>query len=162
MQLTPISGGRPPSARILVIDDEESIRVLLLRLFTAAGYSVALAADADIALEMMRAAPADVALVDIRMPGHDGVWLIEKLQQRYPDTAIVVATGIHDLDPRITLSPGIAGYIVKPFDIDKMLDIVAHAVTLAHPASPKPQLRVVRAAGEIAEVADDDSLDSDS
>ena len=132
---------------------------MLSRLLTSAGYEVDLASDADVALQMMRTAPADVAVVDIRMPGHDGLWLIEKLQHRYPDTAIVVATGIHDLDPRITLSPGIAGYIVKPFDIDRMLKAVADAIT--PPASPRPQLRVVRA-GEIAEVADDDSGDSES
>ena len=68
--------GRSVPPRILVVDDEESIRTLLVRILAPVGYQVDVAPGADTALEMMSASPANVALVDIRMPGHDGAWLI--------------------------------------------------------------------------------------
>jgi DNA-binding NarL/FixJ family response regulator len=58
--------------------------------------------NADSTLAAVKDSPADVVVCDIRMPGHDGVWLIDQLQQRYPATAIVIVTGIQDLDPRLT------------------------------------------------------------
>ena len=64
--------GKHKSPRILVVDDEESIRLLLVRILEPLGYAVDAAADADTALEMMQETPADVALCDIKMPGHDG------------------------------------------------------------------------------------------
>jgi len=74
--------------------------------------------------------PATVALVDIRMPGHDGAWLIERLQKSHPGTAIVIITGIVDLDPRLTLRPGVVGYLTKPFESAQVFELTGkHAFT---------------------------------
>jgi YesN/AraC family two-component response regulator len=76
----------------------------------------------------MRAQRADVALVDIRMPGRDGVWLIDRLQAQYPRTAIVIVTGVRELDPRLTLRPGVISYLTKPFTAAMVREAVAKAV----------------------------------
>jgi CheY-like chemotaxis protein len=137
--------GNHRSPRILVVDDEESIRTLLVRILEPMGYVVDVAPDADTALEMVQATPPDVALCDIKMPGHDGGWLIERLQDRYPETAIVIATGMHELDPRLTLGPGVIGYVTKPFVAKKVRDIVNQAVGSTRAARPRAQLRLLSA-----------------
>jgi len=122
--------GKHSTIRILVVDDEESICTVLARTVAPLGYPVDIALDAESALDVMKERPADVALVDIRMPGHDGAWLIERLQATYPGTAIIIVTGIQELDPRLTLRPGVVGYLTKPFETAKVREIVQQAVIL--------------------------------
>jgi YesN/AraC family two-component response regulator len=88
------------------------------------GYDVKAAEGADRALELIRECPIDVALCDVRMPGHDGVWLIGQMSRLYPDVAIVLATGLMEMDPMITLRPGVVGYIVKPFNREDLEKVV--------------------------------------
>ena len=140
--------GKHKSPRILVVDDEESIRLLLVRILEPLGYAVDAAANADTALEMMQETPADVALCDIKMPGHDGGWLIERLQGLYPGTAIVIATGMHELDPRLTLGPGVIGYVTKPFAAKAVRDIVTRALGSARSARPRTPLHLLKAPDE--------------
>jgi DNA-binding NtrC family response regulator len=109
---------------ILVVDDDEGVRKLLGRWVSDMGYTVKIAPDADVALEIMRGFPIDVALCDIRMPGRDGIWLLDQVRRLYPAIAVVLATGLLEMDPMVTLRPGVAGYIVKPFnreDLDKVI-----------------------------------------
>ena len=112
------------SGTILVVDDDEGIRRVLSRWVSDMGYAVKTAADADTALEIMRESPIDVALCDVRMPGHDGIWLIEQVGRFYPEIAIVLATGLVEMDPMITLRPGVVGYIVKPFNREELGQVV--------------------------------------
>ena len=74
----------PTTPTVLVVDDEESIRILLSRVLEQIGCTVLVAEDADSALEIMTTAPAHMAVVDLRRPGHDGIWLIERLSEFYP------------------------------------------------------------------------------
>ena len=117
-----------PLATVLVVDDEEGICRLLAKMLEREGYAVDIALSAEAALEAMQRFAADVALCDIRMPGRGGVWLIEQLQQQYPHTAIVIATGLRNLDPRLTLKPGIIGYLVKTFEVEQVQEVVQKAV----------------------------------
>ncbi len=80
------------------------------------GYTVKVAPEAETALKIMRAYPIDVALCDIRMPGHDGIWLLDQMRRFHPSIAVVLATGLLEMDPMVTLRPGVVGYIVKPFN----------------------------------------------
>ena len=105
---------------VLVVDDDEGVRKVLARWVAEMGHTVKVAAGADEALELMREWPIDVALCDVRMPGHDGIWLLDQVTRLYPNIAVVFATGLLEMDPMITLRPGVVGYIVKPFDRDKM------------------------------------------
>ena len=109
---------------ILVVDDDEGVRKVLSRWVADMGYAVKAAADADTALEIMRECPIDVALCDVRMPGHDGIWLLEQVCRFYPEIAIVLATGLVEMDPMVTLRPGVVGYIVKPFNREDLEKIV--------------------------------------
>ena len=112
------------SGTILVVDDDEGVRKVMTRWVSEMGYTVKAAADADTALTMMRECPIDVALCDIRMPGHDGIWLLEQVCRFYPDIAIVLATGLMEMDPMVTLRPGVVGYVVKPFNREDLAKVI--------------------------------------
>src|SRR5258705_197134 len=83
---------------VLIVDDEEPIRNLLRRQLAGWGYSVRTASTAMEALELMAAEPAAIALVDFRMPGQDGLWLTERLHQRWRKTVVVIITGADDVE----------------------------------------------------------------
>jgi DNA-binding NtrC family response regulator len=112
------------SGTILVVDDDEGVRRVLTRWVADMGYAVQAADGAEKALEVMRDIEVDVALCDVRMPGHDGIWLIDQMRRLHPDTAIVLATGLLEMDPMVTLRPGVVGYIVKPFDREALTEVV--------------------------------------
>ena len=109
---------------ILVVDDDEGVRKLLARWVAAMGYTVKVAPDAEAALDVMRGFQIDVALCDVRMPGHDGVWLVDQMRRFHPSVAVVLATGLLEMDPMVTLRPGVVGYIVKPFNRDDLEQVV--------------------------------------
>src|SRR5918912_1216052 len=113
---------------ILVVDDDEGVRRVLSRWVSEMGYAVKSAEDADTALEIVRECPIDVALVDVRMPGHDGIWLLDQISRFYPDIAVVFATGLLEMDPMITLRPGVVGYIVKPFNRDDLMKVIRRGI----------------------------------
>ena len=145
MEPTRLFGASPPTSRILVVDDEESVCKVIARCLAASGFNIDTALDAESALDVMRVRRADVALVDIRMPGHDGAWLIDRLQEQYPRTAIIIVTGVRELDPRLTLRPGVTSYLTKPFTAADVRDAVAKAVAAVAslpkdgvPAEPRP------------------------
>jgi DNA-binding NtrC family response regulator len=131
------------SARVLIVDDEESICALLARMLEPLGYEIDTLTDADSALASVNESPADVVVADIRMPGHDGVWLIDQLQRLHPATAVVIVTGIQDLDPRLTLRPGVIAYLAKPFEAEQVQTAVKKAVDAVRALQPRPQLRLV-------------------
>ena len=109
---------------ILVVDDDDGVRKLLARWVAAMGYTVKVAPDAETALDVMRGFQIDVALCDVRMPGHDGVWLVDQMRRFHPSVAVVLATGLLEMDPMVTLRPGVVGYIVKPFNRDDLEKVV--------------------------------------
>ena len=117
----------PPT--ILVVDDDDGVRKVLTRWVTEMGYAVFAAGDALTALDLMRQYPVDVALCDIRMPGHDGIWLIEQIGRIHPDVAIVLATGLMEMDPMVTLRPGVVGYVVKPFNREELSRVVKRGLS---------------------------------
>jgi putative nucleotidyltransferase with HDIG domain len=118
------------SARsVLVVDDENGVRDLMSRWLQAGGYSVASAAGADEALGLMETSPSAVALCDVRMPGRDGLWLADRIRHEYPETAVIMATGIHDFDAAIsTLRHGVVDCLTKPFGRDRLRDAVVRGI----------------------------------
>jgi CheY-like chemotaxis protein len=129
----PFPTARPDVPTILVVDDEKGVRQLFTHWVTSLGYAAKGAGDSDEALELMRTGGINAVLCDIRMPGRDGVWLIDQLRTQYPATPIVIATGLSDMRPELTLSPGIAGYLVKPFQREQLAVVLEHALA---PDSP--------------------------
>ncbi|HKC55471.1 MAG TPA: response regulator [Vicinamibacterales bacterium] len=116
------------SGTILVVDDDDGVRTVLTRWVADMGYAVQAADSAEKALEIMRDIEVDVALCDVRMPGHDGIWLIDQMRRLHPATAIVLATGLLEMDPMVTLRPGVVGYIVKPFDRESLTEVVRRGI----------------------------------
>src|SRR5262245_48507434 len=86
------------SARsILVVDDDDGVRQLMSRWLESGGYNVVTANTAEEALDLLRANASAVALCDIRLPGHDGLWLASRIEHEFPETAIIVASGVQDV-----------------------------------------------------------------
>ena len=113
---------------ILIVDDERAIRDMLNRWLAVRGYDIRQAQNAETALEMMTSDPSDVVLCDVEMPGHGGLWLISRLRERCPLAAVVLATGVDSVPPSIGLRDGVTGYLVKPFNRDRVLTEVETAV----------------------------------
>ena len=115
-------------ALVLVVDDEAHIRQLLGQAISKAGHQVVEASSSAAALTVMERQPAAVVFTDVQMPGHDGVWLTLELRKRYPSTAVVLATGVPDLAPTVTLRFGVLSYLIKPFDLGKVRRALQMAV----------------------------------
>jgi DNA-binding NtrC family response regulator len=113
---------------ILIVDDDAGVRALLSDWIRVLGHLPYAADGAENALAVLRARPMHVALVDIMMPGRDGIWLIHEIQRSFSNTAIVIATGLTAMDPAVTLSPGVIAYLVKPFDFESIARSVAAAI----------------------------------
>ena len=109
-------------ATILVVDDEPGVREVLEEYFVAHGYAVASASNADAARALASAQLIDLALLDVRMPGEDGLSLARHLRERYPNVAIVMLTSASTVVDRIVgLEMGADDYIPKPFDPRELL-----------------------------------------
>lgn len=100
---------------VLVVDDEGPVRLLLRRWLERWGCRVREASHATEALEMMKAEPASVMLCDVNMPGHNGLWLVERVRARWPATAIIMATGAANIETVVDCKrAGAIDYVLKP------------------------------------------------
>lgn len=121
----PDAGHLPKPPSVLVVDDEQSTRALMARWLESGGYSVTTASSAEEALGRLKDQPSAVALCDIRMPGHDGVWLAERIRREFPETAVIMATGVQDVGPAVqTLRQGVIDYLTKPFGKERLREAV--------------------------------------
>ena len=114
---------------ILVVDDEPGIREMLTTWLDAAGYTTRAAADAVEALAVMDEWDVDVALLDLALPGRDGVWLARQLRDTQRDTALIMVTGLQRFDAAVEgMRLGVMDYLLKPFSRRQLLDSVQRAV----------------------------------
>lgn len=107
-----------PAPVVLVVDDDEPILRVLGQWMTRLGYTPRTADSAEAAIAELERGGVDVALCDIRMPGKDGIWLANQIRERFAGVAVVLVTGLDELDVSFTLRPGIVGYVTKPFERD--------------------------------------------
>ncbi len=116
--------------RILVVDDEESLRDLLSEVLTDDGYDVTTAATAEDALRVFADDPFPLVISDIRMPGMSGIDLLKKIKAENEDTQVVIITSHASLDTAVTaLREGAYDYLIKPFeDLDVISAIVNRAL----------------------------------
>ncbi|MCM3878486.1 MAG: response regulator [Vicinamibacterales bacterium] len=102
-------------ARILVVDDEESIRDILSRRLLQWGHEVVTASGAEAALVHMRQAPAEIVLCDVIMPVHDGVWLLRQITEGWPSTIFVAVSGAQDMNTVVQMRKlGAVDFVPKP------------------------------------------------
>lgn len=112
----------------MIVDDERAIRGLLRRWLSSWGYKTREAISANDALEQMTAQPASIVFCDVKMPVRDGVWLVGQIRQRWPETAIIMATGTDDLDTVTRLrKQGVVAYVTKPFESEMLLQALRRA-----------------------------------
>ena len=101
--------------RILVVDDEPSVCVALEAVLVREGYEVLTAHSGPEALQLMADTPADLALVDLNMPGMDGLQLMGRIRNRWPDTVMMILTGYGTLESALlALRYGAHDYLLKP------------------------------------------------
>jgi two-component system response regulator AtoC len=118
---------------VLVVDDEPAMRELLRRWVSGWGYTVRTAARAPEALEAMLADPAEIMLVDITLPGHDGFWLVERVRAKWPRTAFIMATAAAEIDLiERSKRAGAADYVLKPFGRELLWQALDRAMTVVH------------------------------
>jgi putative two-component system response regulator len=102
---------------VLIVDDEPAVRDLMSRWVSALGLRPQTAATADEALETMRRRRYDLAVIDVMMPGRDGLWLVNQLQHEHPHTAVVLATAYSDLCG--DAPQPVADFLIKPFQRER-------------------------------------------
>ena len=115
--------------RILIVDDEESIRALLARLLGAHGYECATAESPAVARRLLSAQAFALVLSDVNMPGESGFDFAQEVHLEYPDTAVVLVTGLDDRGvAEAALAQGAYGYVLKPFKSNELLINVVNAL----------------------------------
>src|ERR671919_1013895 len=114
---------------ILIIDDEEIMREILETLLTREGYDVRLAANAAEGLEFARTMPFDAAVVDMMMPGMDGISTLDELKKVDDELPVLMITAFASVENAIAaMKRGAFDYITKPFKNDEVLVVLRNAV----------------------------------
>ena len=123
----PATGATRP--RVLVVDDEASIRDLLAKTLALAEYDVDVAPDGRSALERMRMYPYDLLIADLKMPGMDGLTVIREAKRYKADLPVIIITGFSTEASAIeAVNLGVAGYLTKPFRVPQVLAAAAKAL----------------------------------
>lgn len=113
---------------ILVVDDEESVRDSLSNWFIEDGYRVACAEHAKKALSMLEAENFDIILADLKMPGMDGLEMLQRIKSFNRDSIVIVMTAFATVDTAVkALKEGAYDYITKPFDPDDLSHLIRNA-----------------------------------
>ena len=117
------------SEKILVVDDELFVRELLLEFLSTEGYEVSLADSGEKAVALMQTQPADLVLVDLKMPGIDGVETLKQMKKIAPDTLAIIMTGYPTIESSIeALRQGAYDYVVKPFKLNDLKSSIEKAL----------------------------------
>lgn len=124
------------SVRILVVDDEPAVRVALSRILAGAGFEVLSAADGPGALDQVVSEAPDAVILDVLMPGMDGLEVCRKLREIDGDIPVLMLTARDAVEDRVTgLDAGADDYLVKPFALEELL---ARIRALLRRAVPEP------------------------
>jgi two-component system, NtrC family, nitrogen regulation response regulator GlnG len=130
------------AARILIADDEESLRWVLEKGLRQAGYEVTAVADGEAAVQAFEADPVDLVFLDVRMPRLDGLAVLERLRAIRPDACVVVITAHGTMDTAITaMQRGAYDYLTKPFDLEEVLLLTERALTASRLSQEVLRLR---------------------
>lgn len=119
----------PGSNRVLIVDDEASLRGMLDKLLKSEGYETHVVASGQEALEQVLLREFQVVLLDIRMPGLSGLDVLEKLRVSHPNVAVIMVTAVANVQTALrSLRQGAYDYIVKPFELEEILVKVEKAL----------------------------------
>jgi len=146
--------------KVWVVDDDSSIRWVLERALTQAGIDNESFEDAEQLLQRIGSEQPDVIISDIRMPGTDGLALLKRLKDSYPDMPVIITTAHSDLDSAVeSYQRGAFEYLPKPFDLDEVVAITERALAQTqeknqHTPEPEqlPQTEIIGEAPAMQEV----------
>jgi len=126
---------------LLIVDDELIVRDSLSKWFREENYDVSTADSAAAALALLAERPFDIALVDIKMPGTDGIELQRRLKEINPDLVVIIMTGYASVETAVSaLKNGAYDYVTKPFDPDDIAHTLKNA--LAHKSTEHENVRL--------------------
>ena len=130
---------RRPRVLVLVADDNAGIRDTTAMILRGLGYQVVEAADGEEAIAKLATEAFDVAVLDVRMPKRDGVWVVEHIDPAPPPPGVVLASAYaFDHDVRARLGDRVCRYLRKPVPPQELIDAVGHAAELARGTSDAP------------------------
>lgn len=131
-------------ARVLIVDDEKDFCDILFRVVKKAGFTALVAHDGEMALEMIRLGLPDIVLLDVKMPGMDGIEVLKRTRKLNPNLPVLMITaysGVHDAVEAI--KQGAFDYLPKPLDnnalLGKIREALAHKAALARDRSPSTE-----------------------
>ena len=116
--------------RILIVDDDEVVRWSYLRSLQSVSRNVAAASDGEEALQTMELNPFDVVLLDLRMPGQDGLSVLSVIKQKWPESEVVIITGYPTLaSAKEAVRLGACDYVAKPVGPQEVINVTDAAIT---------------------------------
>jgi DNA-binding NtrC family response regulator len=116
--------------KILVVDDEEVVRLSHIRTLASIHCNVEVVRDGNEALKVMRERPADVVLLDLRMPGMDGMAVLKAIKEGWPETEVVIITGYPTVETaKEAVRLGAFDYLAKPLGPDEVISVANGAMT---------------------------------
>ena len=116
--------------KILVVDDEEVVRLSHIRTLASVHCNVEVVKSGSEALRVMEQRPADVVLLDLRMPGMDGMTVLKAIKQRWPETEVVIITGYPNIESaKEAVRLGAYDYLAKPVGPDEVINVTNSAMT---------------------------------
>ncbi|MGH7162974.1 MAG: response regulator, partial [Planctomycetota bacterium] len=143
-------------SRILVVDDEEQIAKLLAGVLRGAGHATDFETDGEAALGRIRRQAYDLLVTDLRMPGVDGLRLIEEAKRADPDVDVVIITAYATPESAVrALREGVVDYVNKPFTVEEIRSAVAKALT-----AREERLRRKREVRELSALVETTQLDA--
>jgi two-component system response regulator (stage 0 sporulation protein F) len=108
--------------KLLIVDDQNGIRMLLSEVFSSEGYQTFQAYNGNSAIEIVKQDVADLVLLDMKIPGMDGVEILKRIKKINPDIKVIMMTAYGELDMlREAVESGALMHFTKPFDIDALL-----------------------------------------
>lgn len=115
--------------KILIVDNEFNIRLVLSAMLKKEGYSIASATDGLEALQILKAGKIDVVVTDLKMPNLDGMGLLNRITEQYPAVPVIIITAHGTVATAVeALKKGALDYITKPFELDDLKNVISKAI----------------------------------
>ena len=129
MKLLPQRENPLPKEHILIVDDEKNIVSSLTGILTDEGYEVSKTGDGVEALEIIQEDPPDLVLLDIWLPGMDGIEVLKTVKAYHPEIEVVIMSGHGTIDTAVKATKlGAQDFIEKPFSLDRITQSIAEVL----------------------------------